>query len=102
MRIMASTIPPPAPLNGQGSSLRSTAKQVQRLAGKMDVSRFLIGLGLVILMAGLLWPFLERLGLGRLPGDIMVRREGFTFYFPIVTSLLISLILSLLFWFLRR
>ena len=68
----------------------------------MDVSRFLIGLGLIILLAGLLWPFLAKLGLGRLPGDIVIRREGFTFYFPIVTSLLISLVLTVLFWMLRR
>ncbi len=68
----------------------------------MDVSRFLIGLGLFILLAGLLWPFLAKLGLGRLPGDIVIRREGFTFYFPIVTSLLISLVLTVLFWMLRR
>jgi Protein of unknown function (DUF2905) len=68
----------------------------------VDVSRFLIGLGLIILLAGLLWPFLAKLGLGRLPGDIVIRREGFTFYFPIVTSLLISLGLTVLFWMLRR
>ena len=68
----------------------------------MDVSRFLIGLGLIILLAGLLWPFLAKLGLGRLPGDIVIRREGFTFYFPIVTCLLISLVLTVLFWILRR
>jgi hypothetical protein len=68
----------------------------------MDVSRFLIGLGLVILIAGVLWPFLAKLGLGRLPGDIVVRREGLTFYFPIATSLLISVVLTVLFWMLRR
>jgi predicted MFS family arabinose efflux permease len=53
----------------------------------------LIGLGLV-LMAGL--PF------GRLPGDIVVRRGSFTFYFPLATSILVSVILTLLFTFLRR
>ena len=70
-------------------------------AGEVDVSRFLIGLGLIILLAGLLWPFLAKLGLGRLPGDIVIRREGFTLYFPIVTCLLISLVLTVLFWMLR-
>ena len=68
----------------------------------MDVSRFLIGLGLVILIAGVLWPFLAKLGLGRLPGDIVVRRDGLTFYFPIATSLLVSVVLTVLFWMLRR
>ena len=68
----------------------------------MDISRFLIGLGLVILLAGLLWPVLTKLGLGRLPGDIVIQRDGFTFYFPLVTSLLLSAVLSLIFWLFGR
>lgn len=68
----------------------------------MDISRFLIGLGLAILLAGLLWPLLSKLGLGRLPGDIVIRREGFTLYIPLATGLLISLALSLILWLLRR
>jgi hypothetical protein len=52
-------------------------------------------LGLVVLAVGLLWPLLAKLGLGRLPGDIMVEGENYTFYFPLVTGLLISLALSL-------
>ncbi|MBX6376624.1 MAG: DUF2905 domain-containing protein [Acetobacteraceae bacterium] len=66
------------------------------------MSRFLIGLGLAILLLGLLWPVLTRLGLGRLPGDILIRREGFTFYFPLTTGLLLSLVLSLILWLIRR
>ena len=54
----------------------------------MDVPRFLIGLGLVLLVAGLLWPLLSRIGLGRLPGDILFQRGGATFYFPLVTSII--------------
>jgi hypothetical protein len=68
----------------------------------MDVSRFLIVLGLVILVTGLLWPVLDRMGIGRLPGDIVIEGENFTFYFPLVTGLLISLLLSLAFWLLAR
>ncbi|GGG35984.1 hypothetical protein GCM10010964_24860 [Caldovatus sediminis] len=72
----------------------------------MDVSRFLIGLGLAILLLGLLWPALAKLGLGRLPGDILIRRDGFTFYFPLATGLLVSVVLSLvlglIFWLTRR
>lgn len=68
----------------------------------MDVSRFLIVLGLVILVAGIFWPVLSRLGLGRLPGDIVIRREGFTFYFPIATCLVVSIVLTAIFWLLRR
>ena len=68
----------------------------------MDISRFLIGLGLAILVIGLLWPVLAKLGLGRLPGDIVIRRDGFSFYFPIVTCLLISVVLSLILWLVNR
>jgi hypothetical protein len=68
----------------------------------MDISRFLILLGVVILAAGLLWPFLSKLGLGRLPGDIVIRGENYTFYFPLVTGLLVSLVLSAILWLLGR
>ncbi|WP_255574840.1 DUF2905 domain-containing protein [Caldovatus aquaticus] len=68
----------------------------------MDISRFLIGLGLAIVLIGLLWPLLAKLGLGRLPGDILIRRDGFTFYFPLTTGLLLSALLSLILWLLRR
>ncbi len=67
------------------------------------MSRTLVILGLVILLLGLLWPWLQKIGLGRLPGDIVVERENFRFYFPVTTSIVISLLLSLLFWlFFRR
>lgn len=66
------------------------------------MSRFLIVLGIIILLVGLAWPWLSKLGLGRLPGDIIIRRENFSFYFPIVTSLLLSIVLSALFWIFRR
>jgi formate hydrogenlyase subunit 3/multisubunit Na+/H+ antiporter MnhD subunit len=62
----------------------------------MDISRFLITLGLAILVIGLLWPVLGKIGLGRLPGDIVIRRDNFSFYFPIVTCLLISVVFSLI------
>ena len=61
------------------------------------MQRFLIGLGLLILLAGLAWPWLGRIGIGRLPGDILVQRGSTTFYFPLVTCLLISIVLSGLF-----
>jgi len=54
------------------------------------------------LLGGLLWPWLSRVELGRLPGDIAVHRENFTFYFPIVTCLVISVVLTLLFWLFRK
>jgi len=66
------------------------------------MSRTLIILGLVLLAAGLAWPFIGKLGLGRLPGDIVVERENFSFYFPLMTSVIISVVLSLIFWFASR
>ena len=68
----------------------------------MDAQRFLIGLGLVIVVAGIMWPILSRIGLGRLPGDIVLQRGGATFYFPLVTCILISIVLSALFWLFSR
>ena len=68
----------------------------------MRMARFLIIAGVVLIVIGLLWPWLSKLGLGRLPGDIVVEREGLSFYFPIVTSLILSIVVSLLFWLFRR
>jgi hypothetical protein len=66
------------------------------------MQRTLIVVGLLIVGAGLLWPWIQRLGLGRLPGDIRVEGEHGGFYFPIVTCLVISVVLSLVLWLLRR
>ena len=66
------------------------------------VQSTLIVLGLVLVAAGLAWPWIAKLGLGRLPGDIRVEGEGGGFYFPIVTCLVISVVLSLILWFFRR
>jgi hypothetical protein len=59
----------------------------------MTLHKLLIIFGLVILCIGLLWPYLAKLGLGRLPGDIVVERENFRLYVPLVTSLLVSAVL---------
>jgi Protein of unknown function (DUF2905) len=66
------------------------------------MSRFLIVLGLIILAIGVLWPALTRLGLGRLPGDIVVQRGNFSFYFPLVTCIIVSVLLSAVFWLFNR
>jgi hypothetical protein len=68
----------------------------------MDVRRILITAGIILIAAGLLWPYLARLGLGRLPGDIAVERENFRFYFPLVSSLVVSIVITLLIWLFRR
>jgi len=69
---------------------------------RADLQRFLLILGITALLLGLLWPFLDRLQLGRLPGDIIIRRPGFTFYFPVTTSILISLVISVIVWLFRK
>ena len=66
------------------------------------MQKALIVAGLTILVVGLLWPWLSKLPLGRLPGDIVVEREGFRFYLPLMTGILLSLILSLVIWLFRR
>jgi len=68
----------------------------------MSVSRFLVMLGLVLVAAGLLWPLISKLGLGRLPGDIVFERENYRIYLPLGTSLLISAVLSLILWIVHR
>lgn len=66
------------------------------------MARFLIILGVLLIALGLLWPLIAKLGLGRLPGDIHIERDGFSFYLPITTSIVVSLVISLVLWLLRR
>ena len=66
------------------------------------MSRTLIIIGLAIAAVGFLWPWIARLGLGRLPRDIWIQRDGFTFYAPITTGILVSLVLSLILWLFSR
>ncbi len=66
------------------------------------MQRILIALGLLLLLAGLAWPWLSRLPLGRLPGDIVVDRPGLRFFFPLTTMIVVSIALSLILWLFRR
>jgi Protein of unknown function (DUF2905) len=66
------------------------------------MNRFLIALGSASIAAGLLWPWLKRMHLFHLPGDIIVDRPGFKFMFPITTMLILSSVLSLIAWLMRR
>jgi len=68
----------------------------------MNLSKTLIILGVVLVVIGLLWPFISKLGLGRLPGDIAVEKENFRFYFPITTTIIVSILISVLFWLFRK
>lgn len=66
------------------------------------MQRLFIIAGIVLLAIGIFWPWVSRLPFGRLPGDISIVREGFSFHFPLMTSLVISVVISLLIWFFRR
>jgi hypothetical protein len=62
----------------------------------------LIIVGITIVGIGLLWPWLGKIPFGRLPGDIIIDKPGFKFYFPITTMIIISVVISLILWFLRK
>ena len=68
-----------------------------------SIGKLLIVFGLVLAAAGIILLFSDKIPwLGRLPGDITVKRDNFTFYFPLATCILISIILSLILWFFRK
>jgi hypothetical protein len=66
------------------------------------VAKWLITIGIVLIVLGVAWPLLAKLGLGSLPGDVKLERKGYTFYFPVTTSILISLVITLVLWIFRR
>jgi hypothetical protein len=68
----------------------------------MDARKALIFAGAILIAIGIAWPWLRMLDLGRLPGDIVVEQPGMHIYFPIATCLVISVILTLLFWIYRK
>jgi hypothetical protein len=66
------------------------------------MQRTLITVGLLIALIGLLWPWISKLGLGRLPGDLRIDKPGLVFYAPFTTMLILSIVVSLILWLLRR
>jgi hypothetical protein len=64
--------------------------------------RILITLGVIIVLAGLAWPLLAKLGFGHLPGDIRIERDGFTLYIPLTSGLVVSVVVSLVLWLLQK
>lgn len=68
----------------------------------MGMGKFLILAGLVLVAVGVVWLVGERIGLGRLPGDIVIERENGRFYLPLMTSLIVSVVLSLVLWLIMR
>lgn len=68
----------------------------------VTVTKWLVSIGIIFILAGVAWPWLSRLGIGHLPGDIHIERKDFSFYFPITASIIISVALSIIFWIFRK
>ncbi len=66
------------------------------------MQKALIILGAIVILVGLAWPWLSKLPLGRLPGDIVIDRPGFKFFFPVTTMIIVSVVLSVILWLFRR
>jgi hypothetical protein len=66
------------------------------------MQKVLITIGVIVLLAGLLWPWLKQLGLFRLPGDIVIEKENVRFYFPITSAIILSIVISIIFWLFRK
>lgn len=75
---------------------------VGAVALRETMPKLLIMIGLIVVLVGVLWPWLAKLGLGRLPGDILIERGNSRFYFPITTSVIVSIVISLILWLFRR
>jgi len=66
------------------------------------MQRSLIVFGVILVAVGLAWPWISKLGLGQLPGDMHIQRDGYDFYVPVTTGIVISLLISLVLWLLRK
>lgn len=88
---------PMAPLRGPRTLPRS-----ETLPSGSVMEKMFIAFGLALLILGLAWPTIQKLGLGRLPGDILIERENNRIYIPIATSLLVSVVLSFILWIIGR
>lgn len=66
------------------------------------MAKILITIGLLLVVIGLCWPLLQKMNLGRLPGDIIFKSDNFKFYFPLTTCVVISVVLSILLWIFRK
>jgi len=66
------------------------------------IQKTLIIIGVLFILVGLLYPFLKDIGLGKLPGDIVIKKENSSFYFPIVTCIIVSVVVSLILMFFKK
>lgn len=67
-----------------------------------NIQKILILIGVIIIVIGLTWPWLSKLPFGKLPGDIVVDKPSFKFYFPITSMIIISAVASLIVWLIRK
>lgn len=68
-----------------------------------NMGKFIIIIGLILVLIGIIMQFADKIPwIGRLPGDILIKRENFTFYFPLVTSIILSIIISLIIYLIRK
>ena len=66
------------------------------------MNKILVFIGIVIIAVGLLWPVVSKMPFGKLPGDIAIKKDGFQFYFPVTTMIIISLVLSVILWLFKK
>lgn len=66
------------------------------------MNKTIIYIGVLVIAVGLLWPWITKLPIGRLPGDIAIKKEGFQMYFPITTMIVISVVISILLWLFKK
>ena len=66
------------------------------------MNKAIIIIGLIIVVIGILWPLLIKLPIGKLPGDIAIKKDGFSFYLPITSMIIVSIVLSVIFWIFRK
>ena len=66
------------------------------------MSRLLVSIGLALVLLGVMWPWLSKIGLGRLPGNIVIERENFRFYLPLTTGIIVSILVTALMWIMRK
>jgi len=70
--------------------------------GECGMAKWLITAGIILVALGVLWPLLAKLGLGSLPGDFRFEKKGLFFYFPLTTSIIVSVVITLILWIFRR
>lgn len=67
-----------------------------------NTQKILIAVGIIIVITGFLWPWISKLPIGKLPGDVVVDKPNFKFFFPITSMIVISLVISFIIWLIKK